>query len=62
MENMGERLSDLLRRAGKLNPDQVLDWIEPVVAQLAEVHRQGRFQRMFQGCASLRELEVARFA
>ena len=44
MENMGERLSDLLRRAGKLNPDQVLDWIEPVVAQLAEVHRQGRFQ------------------
>ena len=31
MENMGERLSDLLRRAGKLNPDQVLDWVEPVV-------------------------------
>ena len=38
----GERLSELIKQNGKLGPEKVFAWLEPVVRQLAGEHLRGR--------------------
>ena len=38
----GELLSELVEKEGKISPEQVFAWMEPVIGQLAREHEEGR--------------------